>query len=177
MKLIKLNRLNFLRVAMMLLVGALTTTTAWADEPGHEIVVIADPHVIGDGLQDEGTAWQNYLAGSRKLIDQSQVLFNQTVLGIKTQKPELVLIVGDLTKDGEQASHDYVKVKLDDLKTAGIPTLVIPGNHDRGTTDAKIYNGEETSDAPVIGTAAAFATLYADYGYGASSDQIGRAHV
>ena len=173
MKLIKLNRLNFLRVAMMLLVGVLTTTTAWADEPGHEIVVIADPHVMGDGLltNTSNADWTTYIAGSRKLIDYSKTLFDQAVLDIEFRCPKLVLIVGDLTKDGEQASHDYVKGKLDYLKNLGIPTLVIPGNHDLGTADAKVY-GETTTDAETLGTAAAFATLYEDYGYGASSDRL-----
>ena len=133
----------FPRAAMTLLVMLLTSVSAWADDPNHKIVVIADPHVMGDGLQDDGTAWQNYLAGSRKLIDYSQALFDQAVSDIEGLWPKLVLIVGDLTKDGEQASHEYVKGKLDYLKNLGIPTLVIPGNHDLGTADAKIYNGDE----------------------------------
>ena len=174
-------RKNYLRTAMLLLLMMLTATTAWAD---HKIVVIADPHVMGNDLlvgnqnNEDGSAWQTYLAGSRKLIDYSQALFDQTVTTISgmTENPELVLIVGDLTKDGEQASHDYVKGKLDDLKDAGIPTLVIPGNHDWGTnnnnSDAVYYNGTTTSPAPTIETAADFATFYADYGYGASSERL-----
>lgn len=35
----------------------------------------------------------------------------------------LVLITGDLTKDGETVSHEYVVKKLDELKAAGIMTL------------------------------------------------------
>ena len=166
----------FLRVAMMLAFMVLTTATAWADAPvtNHKIVVIADPHVMASGyLQNDGTAWQTYLAGSRKLIDYSKALFDQAVSDIKDNlKPELVLIVGDLTKDGEQLSHNYVKVKLDELRTAGIPTLVIPGNHDLGTSDAKIYDGDNTANAPTIGTAANFTTYYTNYGYGASSDRL-----
>ena len=163
----------FTKAATMLLLVLLTSVSAWADEPGHTIVVIADPHVMGEGLQDGGTAWQNYLAGSRKLIDKSKALFGQAVTDIKSLCPELVLIVGDLTKDGEQASHDCVKGKLDELKDAGIPTLVIPGNHDLGTADAKIYSGDATSPATKIAGASAFAALYTDYGYGASSERLG----
>ena len=166
-----LSRLT--RAAMMLLVMLLTATTGWADAPSHKIVVIADPHVMGNGLltNQDNADWATYIAGSRKLIDKSQALFDQAVSVIQTQKPELVLIVGDLTKDGEQASHDYVKRKLNELKVAGIQPLVIPGNHDLGTSDAKVY-GETTTDATTIGTASAFATLYADYGYGASSERL-----
>lgn len=67
---------------------------------------------------------------------------------IKTAKPDLVLITGDLTKDGEQLSHQYVISKLDELRDLGIKTLVIPGNHDRWASgDAVYYDGDETRKA------------------------------
>ena len=159
------------RAAILLLAMLLTATTAWAKaEPSHKIVVIADPHVMAPELltNTSNTDWTTYIAGSRKLIDYSKALFDQTVTNISEmdEKPELVLIVGDLTKDGEKLSHDYVKGKLDELKTAGIPTLVIPGNHDLGTTDAKVY-GETTTDAAIY-TKDQLATLYADYGFGSA---------
>lgn len=172
----KTIKLNFLaRATMMLLLAVFTSATAWADAPDHKIVVIADPHVMGDGLLTDpsNSDWTEYINGSRKLIDYSQALFDKAVTDISqmAEKPELVLIVGDLTKDGELASHNYVRTKLAALKTAGIQTLVIPGNHDLGTTTAKVY-GETTSDATTIGTAATFASLYTDYGYGASSERL-----
>lgn len=55
-----LSRLT--RAAMMLLVMLLTATTGWADAPSHKIVVIADPHVMGDGCKTAArpgrTTWQ-----------------------------------------------------------------------------------------------------------------------
>jgi 3',5'-cyclic AMP phosphodiesterase CpdA len=138
---------------------------------GSRIAVIADPHVMPASLltNPSNTDWTTYLAGSRKLVDYSQTLFDQAVATLKSDKPELVLIVGDLTKDGEQASHNYLKGKLDELKAAGIPTLVIPGNHDLGSSDAKIY-GATTTAAPTI-SQSGFAQLYQDYGYGSTSER------
>ena len=94
----------------------------------------------------------------------SKVLFDQAIERIKDERPALVLIVGDLTKDGEKASHIYVKEKLDELEGFKIPSLVIPGNHDFGTAGAKIY-GATTSPAETI-TKDEFAALYENYGYG-----------
>ena len=161
----------FSRAASMMMLAflLLTASTAWAETDNHKIVVIADPHVMAPELltNTSNTDWTTYIAGSRKLIDYSKALFDQTVNDIKmVEKPELVLIVGDLTKDGEKLSHDYVKGKLDELKTAGIPTLVIPGNHDLDTSDAKVY-GETTTDAAIY-TKDQLATLYADYGFGSA---------
>lgn len=147
------------------------TITPRVTTEGSRIAVIADPHVMPASLltNPSNTDWTTYLAGSRKLIDYSQTLLDQTVATLKSDKPELVLIVGDLTKDGEQASHNYLKGKLDELRAAGIPTLVIPGNHDLGSSDAKIY-GATTTDAPTI-SQSGFAQLYQDYGYGSTSER------
>ena len=107
-----------------------------------KVVVLSDTHVMApDLLVNDGTAWQNYLAADRKMVDNSKVLFDNMIEKIKTDiKPDLVFITGDLTKDGEQLSHLYVKGKLDELKNAGIQTLVIPGNHDRGTNGNAVRN-------------------------------------
>jgi 3',5'-cyclic AMP phosphodiesterase CpdA len=147
------------------------TITPRVTTEGSRIAVIADPHVMPASLltNPSNADWKTYLAGSRKLIDYSQTLLDQTVATLKSDRPELVLIVGDLTKDGEQASHNYLKGKLDELKAVGIPTLVIPGNHDLSSSDAKIY-GATTTAAPTI-SQSDFAQLYQDYGYGPTSER------
>lgn len=140
-----------------------------------KVVVLSDPHVMAPGLlKTEGTAWTTYLNGQRKMVDYSKLLFDNMITRIKENiKPELVLISGDLTKDGEQVSHEYVTSKLDELRAIGIKTLVIPGNHDRGSnSDAVYYDGESTT-AATVATNEWFATQYANYGYGVSSEREG----
>ena len=140
-----------------------------------KMVVLSDPHVMApELLVSEGTAWTTYLNGQRKLVDYSQRLFDDMIVRIKRDlRPGLVLISGDLTKDGEQVSHEYVTSKLDELRTIGIKTLVIPGNHDRGSnSDAVYYDGESTT-AATVATNEWFATQYANYGYGVSSEREG----
>ena len=142
----------------------------WGDK---RIVVISDTHVMApELLVSEGEAWTNYLSGQRKMVDYSQTLFDEMVAKIKDEiKPDLVLISGDLTKDGEQLSHTYVISKLDELREVGIQTLVIPGNHDRGANaDAVLYDGATTSPVEVA-TDGWFATQYANYGYGSTSER------
>jgi len=135
-----------------------------------KMVVLSDLHLTAPALLvNDGPAWRNLLAADRKLLDFSQPLLDEAVERIKTIQPKLVLITGDLTKDGETVSHEYVVKKLDELKAAGIMTLVIPGNHDidMGGT-AVAYDGESTT--PVASPSLdEFASLYADYGYGKGS--------
>lgn len=143
------------------------------DCPETKIVVLSDPHVMApELLVSKGTAWTNFMNGQRKLVDYSQALFDEMMAKIKDDiKPDLVLITGDLTKDGERLSHTYVKGKLDELRASGIKTLVIPGNHDRGgSVDAVVYDGDNTTPADVA-TNSWFARQYAHYGYGVASER------
>ena len=158
-------------VCMMLLTMSICAKTLIAADK--KIVVLSDPHVMApELLVSKGSAWTNYLSGQRKMVDYSQALFDEMVAKIKDEiKPDLVLITGDLTKDGEQLSHKYVISKLDELREGGIQTLVIPGNHDRGANaDAVLYDGANKSPVGVA-TDGWFATQYANYGYGSTSER------
>ena len=156
----------------LLLLLAITLPTN-AQPNKSKIVVLSDPHVMAPQLLvSDGTAWQNFLNNSRKLEDYSRELFDELMTRIGDDiKPELLLITGDMAKDGERLSHEYVVTKLDELRAKGIQTLVIPGNHDRGANDnAVYYDGDNTTPAEVC-TDQTFATLYAQYGYGDSSER------
>lgn len=137
-----------------------------------KIVVLSDIHVMPrELLVSDGTAWQRQLASDRKMLDKSQELFDVMTDRLKTElKPDLVLITGDLTKDNELASHQYVVRKLDELRAAGIRTLVIPGNHDLSSRRAVSYDGDKTIPVEAA-TRTVFAELYEEYGYGATSDR------
>ena len=134
-----------------------------------KVVVFTDPHVMApELLVSEGEAWTNFLDADHKLVEYSRALFDEMVNKIKTEiQPDLVLITGDLTKDGEALSHHYVKGKLDELKRAGIPALVVTGNHDWGTGNARYYDGATSTPAETM-TMSELATLYADYGFGSA---------
>lgn len=156
-----------MKLRSLLLCGLMAPMMAVAQT---RIAVLTDTHVMApELLKSDGTAWQSYLASDRKLVDYSQRLFDTMVDRIRKDiRPDLVLITGDISKDGEVLSHQYVVSKLDILRSAGIPTLVIPGNHDLGTSNAKVYNGDNATSAEVA-TASSFASLYTNYGYGDAS--------
>ena len=137
-----------MKLRTFLLCGLLAPLFATAQT---RIAVLTDTHVMApELLVSDGTAWQSYLASDRKLVDYSQQLFDLVTDRIKNEiRPDLLLITGDLSKDGEIASHNYVAGKLASLKAAGIPSLVIPGNHDLGTSNAKVYNGDNATNAEV----------------------------
>lgn len=123
--------------------GALMVLFASVAIAQERVMVIADPHVLASSLVEEGAAMDKMMAGQRKMLDLSEVAFTALVDTALLHKPALVLIPGDLTKDSEVASHDVVVEQLSRLQSAGINTLVIPGNHDIGGK-AFAYRGGES---------------------------------
>ena len=94
-------------------------------------MVIADPHVYPQALIAQDTATFNaYMKGQRKMVDLSEPIWHALIDTALAKQPSLVLIPGDLTRDGENESHAIVKAGLDTLRAHGIRTLIIPGNHD-----------------------------------------------
>lgn len=133
---------------------------------GIKIAVITDTHVMAPELLiNDGTAWQNYLASDRKLIDYSRPLLDAVLNKIENEiRPDAVLVTGDLTKDGEVLSHQYIWARLTQLVDKGIKVSVVSGNHDFGTGNAKYYDGDNTTSAAVL-SKNEFPSMYADCGY------------
>lgn len=153
------------KICMMALALMMAMAT-WAQT---NIVVLSDTHVMGPGLLvNDGAAWQKELANDRKLFDYSQEVFDVLMETMLSEKPDMVLITGDLTKDGELLSHQYVAGQLNRLREAGIKTFVIPGNHDFGSKHALIFDGDQSSKAEVV-SREQFTELYRNHGYGAES--------
>lgn len=107
--------------------AALLPLLSFAQE---RIMVIADPHVLPQSVIDQETNFDEYMQTQRKMLDLSEPIWHALLDTALKYKPELVLIPGDLTRDGESAAHDTVSAGLLRLQAAGIRTLVIPGNHD-----------------------------------------------
>lgn len=140
--------------------------------PNHgqtKIAVLSDTHVMAPELVvNDGSAWQKALDGERKLLDYSAEIYDLLIDKYLEEKPDMLLITGDLTKDGELASHRYVLEGLEKLRKAGIAVYVIPGNHDLGTYNAYVFDGDERGRAEVI-DAETFKEMYRYYGYGSMS--------
>ena len=107
------------------------------------IAVISDIHVMDTSnpelVTPGSTVWETALANDRKLLDYSKAIFDQLMEKFKAEKPDILLVTGDLTKDGEAGNLDYVYNSLLQLKNQGIKVYVIPGNHDIGNSNARKY--------------------------------------
>jgi 3',5'-cyclic AMP phosphodiesterase CpdA len=130
-----------------------------------KIAVLSDLHFMDPSLlRANGSAFQMYLMQDPKLLAESGAILQQIIHKLLAEKPDLVLISGDLTKDGELISHKSLIKQLEILRLNRIKVLVVPGNHDINNSDAKLFDGDNTVPVTNI-TPDIFKSLYANYGY------------
>lgn len=132
------------------------------------LAVFSDPHVYEPSLGTEGLEFQRYLAGDRKLIAESSSILDALVRDLRKETDiDVVFVPGDLTKDGEMASHLRVAKQLRRLEESGKRVYVIPGNHDVRNPHAARYFSTYPYTEPVPSvTPGEFAAIYKDFGYG-----------
>jgi predicted phosphodiesterase len=134
-----------------------------------KIAIVSDIHYMDPSLlknnANTGAAFNAYLDADPKLIEFSDPIFRNAISQIKSEKPDMLLIPGDLTKDGERVSHQSVVKLIKEISDAHIKVFVVPGNHDINNPEAVTYDGDSATPTPSI-TASDFSKIYADYGYG-----------
>ncbi len=122
-----------------------------------------DPSMLANGAA-HGVAFQTYLNYDPKLIELSGPIFKKAVSEIVAAKPDVLLIPGDLTKDGEKVSHETMALLLKQISDQGIKVFVIPGNHDINNPEAVAYDGNNSASTLTV-SADDFANIYSDFGY------------
>ncbi|KUK78523.1 MAG: hypothetical protein XD92_0250 [Proteiniphilum acetatigenes] len=129
------------------------------------IALISDLHYLSPTLYDRGEALTSYEERSGRQFEQQQRVLDQLWADLLKEKPDLLLISGDLTHHGERQSHLDLVARLQSLEGEGIRVVVVPGNHDINIPNAFAYRGEKPTPVESI-TKDAFAQLYDPFGYG-----------
>jgi hypothetical protein len=133
-----------------------------------KIAVVSDIHYMDPSLLPEDVAnnpyFQYYLAKDPKLIELSDPIFREVISELITEKPDVLLIPGDLTKDGELICHTSVAGLLQELAGTGTKVFVVPGNHDINNPEALSFHGDFPLPVATI-TPEEFASIYGDFGY------------
>lgn len=176
---------NGLLWSAMSLAFAMNASSALADRTSYH--VMSDMHVLPTTLfmngSQEGAAFATCKQSDSKLVEYSQQLFDQVINKIKVGDDfdeeadhKLVLVPGDLSYNGEKASHEYVANGLAKLEAAGYQVLVVPGNHDIDNANARSYTGSTATKVASV-SENEFRTIYNDFGYGEALDRHGLSYV
>lgn len=149
---------------------------AEASSSGFRAVIASDLHYIAPELTDGGPGYQQILKnGDSKFMPYVEEITDAFLDEVLADPPDVVLLTGDLTFNGAEISHRRLAGKLQRLEDAGIPVLVLPGNHDVYNENAALYRGGSFERVPFT-SGESFAEIYRDFGPGealsADSDSL-----
>lgn len=149
---------------------------AEASSSGFRAVIASDLHYIAPELTDGGPGYQQTLKnGDSKFMPYVEEITDAFLDEVLADPPDVVLLTGDLTFNGAEISHRRLAGKLQRLEDAGIPVLVLPGNHDVYNENAALYRGGSFERVP-FASGESFAEIYRDFGPGealsADSDSL-----
>jgi|GEM_PF-182668 len=158
-----MRKINFNQLIVFVMIWMMLPMSSIAQPL--KVFIASDMHVMKSELIiNDGQALEQYLAGDRKLLRESEAIFDAIIDTALSIQPDIVLFSGDLTKDGELLSHQYVAEKCQVLEDAGIQVFVVPGNHDINNPHAFAFDGENV--IPVEGISPEeFSTIYANFGF------------
>lgn len=137
-----------------------------------KIVTVTDIHYLAESFS--GNRGPSFMAevesGDGRVLQYGPEILDAFIEDMRKEKPDLIIMSGDLTLDGEKKSHEELAEKLEILLDNGITVLVIPGNHDINNPEAKKFTSDGTEKVPSV-TALEFAEIYDNYGYGDASER------
>lgn len=136
--------MKYIFILMILLLASCTDnsdTTKPSENKNYKIIVFSDAHLFDPNLGTSGEAFENYIKNDRKMIAESDAIMQEMIANIINEQPDLVLVTGDLTKDGEKSSHIRFAQYMQQLTSQGIKICLMPGNHDISNPYAISFNG------------------------------------
>ncbi|WP_099466507.1 metallophosphoesterase [Konateibacter massiliensis] len=131
-----------------------------------DIFVTTDVHYLAESLNDNGAAFQKYISsGDGRLLHYTEEIVDAFLDETEEENPDILIISGDLTNNGEKDSHLELAEKLKNLEeNTETRVYVIPGNHDIENPWARGFQGEKQYVTDSI-TASDFEEIYKDFGY------------
>lgn len=127
--------------------------------------VTTDIHYLAKSLNDGGAAFQKFVNdGDGKQLNYIYEIMDAFANDIRKKKPDVLIISGDLTSNGEKESHLELEERLKEIENTGTQVFVIPGNHDILNPYARSFKEDKQYPAAYINDKD-FARIYGDFGY------------
>lgn len=161
--------LSCLLLASLLLLagcsGAPEKQTETTGETGSwRVVVATDLHYLAPSLTDHGALFRRVMeAGDGKVTELCDEITDAFLEEVKAEEPDALILTGDISFNGEKESHLALAEKLAALEEAGVPVLVLPGNHDLYRSCYSFF-GDEGEQVESV-SAEEFAAIYGAFGF------------
>lgn len=135
------------------------------EEPGPPVMwLVSDLHYMSPASTDYGEAFEAFQArGDGKVMRYLPQILDSLLEEAKEAGPDVVILTGDITMNGEKINHEELAGRLSSLQDAGIQVLVIPGNHDINNPDAGVFFGDRAERTQEV-TPEEFGQIYGKFG-------------
>ena len=129
------------------------------------LILATDLHYQSALAGDGGEAFRLFVERSDgKVVQYLPELLEAFLDEVIEERPSALVLSGDITMNGEKINHKELAEKLHKVQDAGIPVLIIPGNHDINNPNAAVYFGDEKTSTDSV-TPEEFYDIYHMYGY------------
>ena len=130
------------------------------------LMLASDLHYMSSTTHDDGKAFWSMVEHDDGKIDQySEEMLDTLVETAIENHPTALALTGDITLNGERINHELLAKKLQKVQDAGIPVVVIPGNHDIQNKNASTYFGDKREKAEYLESGQDFYDIYHMFGY------------
>ena len=127
------------------------------------LMVVTDTHYMARQLYEGSDLFLRALqAGDGKLTQYSDELMEALLKEAAALSPDALIVTGDLSWNGERASHEALARWFSRFEALGIPVWVIPGNHDINVLTPRGFAGDAWYLTEGVDEAE-FRAIYADY--------------
>ncbi|MDO4428240.1 MAG: metallophosphoesterase [Atopobiaceae bacterium] len=174
------SRRSFLKLSIAMggaaAIAASAPETARAAEDGATypekltFAVMSDVHLFSPDLWSDCPDYTTAENSDRKMFRESSDILDKALADVVAAKPDMVLVPGDLTKDGERVCHEWVRDRFaaarQQLVAAGADTqfYVINGNHDLNNHHGRDFSDGSSVDAERTDPLT-YKSLWAECGY------------
>lgn len=132
-----------------------------------KIVVASDLHYfLKDYYQDCDWFEESIAYGDGKMVTYADEIMEAFIDKIQVIQPDILILTGDLSFNGEKGSHKKLAQLLSKLKE--VPVAVIPGNHDVDNIYTKGYGKDDYFDVENV-DAREFKNIYENFSYNLAS--------
>ena len=127
--------------------------------------ITSDIHYLADSLTDNSEGFKEFATPrDGKMLFYIDEIMDAFSDEIKVDKPDILIISGDLTTNGEKDSHLELADRLKKIEKMGTQVFVVPGNHDIKSIWAKGYKNSTQFAVDTIDHKH-FKDIYNNYGY------------
>ena len=169
------KRILAISLAVMLFATSLCGVGVNASEPQSlggatqelQVAVLSEPRVFPQSMIAHGPAFNQVVGSDIAMLSESQAILDAAIDEIIRQAPDVLLVPGNLTREGEVAAHEHLAGRLNDLRAAlpEINIYVINGSRDINNHSARSFATGEPVLVPSA-TPEMFRNIYSGLGYG-----------